>query len=671
MPDVGEVRYKAQVDTSGLDGQINEVEEELKRKGQGVGESLGEGISDGVEKSTDGIGDALCDSVKKGGTKAQNEGKGIGDKLGALVKSEFASQAAELSATLANVGQDLIKTGLQYNMTLESYQMNFTTLLGSAAEAQNLVDQLSAMARKTPFNTNDLADAAQMLLTVGYSADEIMPTLEMLGDVSLGDTEKMSRMAIAMSQISSAGKLNAEDLNQLIDAGFNPLLEISEMTGKSMNELKEEMADGAISADMVTEAFEHATSEGGKFYNAINNAGDTTAGKLANLQESIEGLLGKLTEGLIPAIQPIVDLLADIVGWLTEHETVAAALGAVLVTLTVAFTGLSAVLSIVTPLLLAFGAGFTAALGPIAAVIAIIAVVAAAIAALAVNFDDIKAAVTQWASDVSAKISEWAANTAQAFSEWWANTKQGFSDFCENTKQRLSDWWSNTKQGFTDWWNTTKAGLLDWVEATGDKIATWASDSKRTLSEWWSNTKQGFSDWWTNIKQGFLDWGANLWDSVKQTAQNLWDAFVNIDWKSVGTNIINGIIQGIQNGVSNLINSAVNAASRAFNSVKRFLGINSPSKKFSWIGEMSGEGFEEGFSRSMQTASKGAENIMADTVDSVAAAGDTAMNLSKTINFSGRFGNETRIEVPLYLDGREVARASAWYMGEQLSWEER
>ena len=86
---------------------------------------------------------------------------------------------------------------------------------------------------------------------------------------------------------------------------------------------------------------------------------------------------------------------------------------------------------------------------------------------------------------------------------------------------------------------------------------------------------------------------------------------------------------------------------------------------------MSGEGFEEGFSRSMQTASKGAENIMADTVDSVAAAGDTAMNLSKTINFSGRFGNETRIEVPLYLDGREVARASAWYMGEQLSWEER
>ena len=594
MPNVGEVRYNAKVDTSGLDSQINEVEEELRRKGKGVGESLGDGISEGVEKGADGIGTSLGESVKKGGEQAQDAGKGIGDKLGALVKSEFASQAAELSATLANVGQDLIKTGLQYNMTLESYQMNFTTLLGSAAEAQSLVDQLSAMARKTPFNTNDLADAAQMLLTVGYSADEIMPTLEMLGDVSLGNTEKMSRMAIAMSQISSAGKLNAEDLNQLIDAGFNPLLEISEMTGKSMSELKEEMADGAISADMVTEAFEHATSEGGKFYNAVNNAGDTTSGKLANLQESIDGLLGKLTEGIIPAVQPIVDLLADIVGWLTEHETVAAALGAVLVTLTVTFTGLSAVLSIVTPLLLAFGAGFTAALGPIAAVIAIIAVVAAAIAALAVNFDDIRAAVTQWAADVSSKISEWA-----------------------------------------------------------------------------NNVKQTFSDWWTSIKQGFLDWGSNLLSTVKNTAQNLWNAFSSIDWKSVGSNIINGIIQGIQNGVSNLINSAVNAASKAFNSVKRFLGINSPSKKFSWIGKMSGEGFEEGFSRSMQTASKGAENIMADTVDSVASAGDTAMNLSKTINFSGRFGNETRIEVPLYLDGREVARASAWYMGEQLSWEER
>lgn len=711
MPDVGEVRYKARVDTSGLDGQISEVEEELRRKGQSVGDALGDGISAGVEKSTTGIGDSISDSVKKGGDKATSAGKGIGTKLGALVNSEFASQAADLSSTLAGIGQDLIKTGLEYNMTLESYQMNFTTMLGSAAEAQDLVNQLSEMARETPFNTNELADAAQMLLTVGYSSEEVMPMLQMLGDVSLGNTEKMSRMALAMSQISSAGKLNAEDLNQLIDAGFNPLLELSEMTGKSMSELKDDMAAGAITTDMVTAAFEHATSEGGKFFEAVNNQGETTNGKIQNLQETFAGLMGKITEGLLPALKKLVGWLADVVGWLSEHETIAAMLGAALVTLTAAFTGLSVVLAIAAPLMLAFGAGFTAVIGPVAAVIAIIAALAAGIAAVVVNFDEIKAFFVSWGEDVAANFSKWWEDTKQSFSEAWETLKQGFSELWESIKTGISDFWTNTKQGFFDWTSSVKETVSEWANNVSETVGSWASTAKEKISTWWSNTKQGFSDWagnvkstvstwasnvqnsvssfasgayslfsnwWGNVKNGFSNLlgsvqsvFSNLWGAAKNAASNLISAFSGIDWGSVGSNIIGGIVNGVTSGISNLVSAARNAAMSAFNAAKNALGIRSPSKKFAWIGEMSGEGFEEGFTQSMQSASKGAENIMADTVDSVAAAGDTAMNLSKTINFSGRFGNETKIEVPLYIDGREVARASAWYMGEQLSWEER
>ena len=266
---MGEVRHKAKVDPSDLDKDIKNVESELKSSGEKDGDSMGDGIADGLKKG-----------IEKGAEQAKAPAENAGKGIGALVKSEFAGQVQELSAQLASVGQDLVKTGLDYNMTLESYQMNFATLLGNAATAQTLVSQLSDMARKTPFNTNNLADAAQMLLTVGYSADEVMPMLQMLGDVSLGNTDKMGAMALAMSQISSAGKLQAQDLNQLINAGFNPLQEISEMTGKSMADLREDMESGAISAEMVTEAFEHATGEGGKFYNAINNAGETTAGTI-------------------------------------------------------------------------------------------------------------------------------------------------------------------------------------------------------------------------------------------------------------------------------------------------------------------------------------------------------------------------------------------------------
>ena len=594
MANVGEVRYKAKVDPSDLDKDIKNVESELKSSGEKAGDSMGDGIADGLKKG-----------IEKGAEQAKAPAENAGKGIGALVKSEFAGQVQELSAQLASVGQDLVKTGLDYNMTLESYQMNFATLLGNAATAQTLVSQLSDMARKTPFNTNNLADAAQMLLTVGYSADEVMPMLQMLGDVSLGNTEKMGAMALAMSQISSAGKLQAQDLNQLINAGFNPLQEISEMTGKSMADLREDMESGAISAEMVTEAFEHATGEGGKFYNAINNAGETTAGTIANLQETFAALLGKMTEGLIPAIQVVVNWLSNLVGWISENQTAAAAIGAAIVALTASLTALSVIMGVVAPLMLAFGAGFTAVLGPIAAVIAIIAVVAAAITALALNFDEVKATVTEWASSVASTISSWAASALGTLGQWWKSAKQGFSDMVQNTRTAFS----------------------------------------------------------------------NFASAAKEAASKAWNEFKSIDWIELGKNIISGIVNGLKNSAGKLASAAMDAAKSAFNAAKNFLGIASPSKKFKFLGEMSGEGFEQGFAGSMESAKKQAQISVADALGGAAMGAVSNIpttSLSNSVTFSGgaQMPN-ARIEVPVSIDGREVARATAWYMGEQLAWEER
>lgn len=594
MANVGEVRYKAKVDASDLDKDIKNVESELKSSGEKAGDSMGDGIADGLKKG-----------IEKGAEQAKAPAENAGKGIGALVKSEFAGQVQELSAQLASVGQDLVKTGLDYNMTLESYQMNFATLLGNAATAQTLVSQLSDMARKTPFNTNNLADAAQMLLTVGYSADEVMPMLKMLGDVSLGNTDKMGAMALAMSQISSAGKLQAQDLNQLINAGFNPLQEISEMTGKSMADLREDMESGAISAEMVTEAFEHATGEGGKFYNAINNAGETTAGTIANLQETFAALLGKMTEGLIPAIQVVVNWLSNLVGWISENQTAAAAIGAAIVALTASLTALSVIMGVVAPLMLAFGAGFTAVLGPIAAVIAIIAVVAAAITALALNFDEVKATVTEWASSVASTISSWAASALGTLGQWWKSAKQGFSDMVQNTRTAFS----------------------------------------------------------------------NFASAAKEAALKAWNEFKSIDWIELGKNIISGIVNGLKNSAGKLASAAMDAAKSAFNAAKNFLGIASPSKKFKFLGEMSGEGFEQGFAGSMESAKKQAQISVADALGGAAMGAVSNIpttSLSNSVTFSGgaQMPN-ARIEVPVSIDGREVARATAWYMGEQLAWEER
>ena len=99
----------------------------------------------------------------------------------------------------------------------------------------------------------------------------MIPTLEMLGDISMGDAQRFSSLALAFGQISVEGKMTSEHLVQLVNAGFNPLQIIAEKTGKSVSELTNEMSDGKLSVEMVADAFEVATAEGGKFHGMIES----------------------------------------------------------------------------------------------------------------------------------------------------------------------------------------------------------------------------------------------------------------------------------------------------------------------------------------------------------------------------------------------------------------
>jgi tape measure domain-containing protein len=95
----------------------------------------------------------------------------------------------------------------------------------------------------------------------------------------------MKSLALAFSQATASGKLMGQDLNQMINAGFNPLEVISRKTGKSIDQLKEEMEAGGISAKELGEAFQMATQEGERFYKGAKRAGSTTAGRLEKKKE--------------------------------------------------------------------------------------------------------------------------------------------------------------------------------------------------------------------------------------------------------------------------------------------------------------------------------------------------------------------------------------------------
>lgn len=213
----------------------------------------------------------------------------------------------------------LATAGIKYNATMETYTANLTTLLnGNQEAASQLLSDLKEMANTTPFETTSLVKATQTMLGFGIQVQDSQKYLGQLGDIAMGDAQKLESLTLAFSQVSSAGKLSGQDLLQMINAGFNPLNIISQKTGESMASLKERMGEGALSAQEVAQALQWATEEGGLFYGAMDKASQTTEGKLSTLQDEFNSAVGELTTGLLPTFTTIIDKLTAMAQWFSN-----------------------------------------------------------------------------------------------------------------------------------------------------------------------------------------------------------------------------------------------------------------------------------------------------------------------------------------------------------------
>lgn len=202
--------------------------------------------------------------------------------------------------------------GIEFNKAAESAKVAFTVMTGSAETAEKTLKSLKDYANKTPLEFKDIRQATQTLVQFGFGADEATKMIKKLGDVSGGDAQKLQALSTAMGQINSTGRLMGQDLNQLINAGFNPLLEISKHTGRSMADLKKDMEQGAISADMVKESFTRATSEGGQFFGMLEKQADTVSGKMSTMNDAIDTAAGSLMESFTPAIKALTDIVTGL-----------------------------------------------------------------------------------------------------------------------------------------------------------------------------------------------------------------------------------------------------------------------------------------------------------------------------------------------------------------------
>lgn len=202
----------------------------------------------------------------------------------------------------AQKAMEFVKTMIDVRQEVENLIISFETLLGSKDKATQFFSELSEYAVNTPLMLNDLAGGAQTMLAFNIEAEKVIPTLKQIGDISMGDRDRFNSLVLAFSQMSATGKLMGQDLLQMINAGFNPLATISEKTGKSMGQLKDEMSAGAISSEMVAQAFADATAEGGKFHGMLDKQSKGLKGQISNLEGAIDNMfnaMGEKSEGIL------------------------------------------------------------------------------------------------------------------------------------------------------------------------------------------------------------------------------------------------------------------------------------------------------------------------------------------------------------------------------------
>ncbi len=524
-------------------------------------------------------------------------------KIGGIAKKGSGVAAAAVGAVTAALGAGVV-AGVKYNASIESYQTSFEVMTGSAEKAAEVIDKLTKVGAETPFELPDLADTTQLLMNYGFSADEAMDKMMMLGDISQGSAEKMSRIATAYGQMSSAGKVSLEDVKQMIEAGFNPLQEISESTGESMASLYDRISKGTISVDEITASMQRATSEGGKYFQSMEKQSQTFSGLISTLKDNAQQLLGEvvkpisdgLTESLLPAAISAIEQLTQ--GF--EENGVVGMIQAAGNIMNGLFTGMmenapmliSTGMELLNQFLLGIATGIPALLTKG------FEIVTRLILGILQNMPQL---ITQGV----AVITNFVNGLLSALPSVLQSGVQMILRLVDGVINNLPAIVSAAAQAIARF-IASIASNLPQILATGNKIIV-------------------------ELALGLIKAIPTLVGKIPQIISAIKDAFLSVDWLSVGVNIIKGIASGVASAAGQLVDAAVSAATNALDWVKSKLGIHSPSRVFrDQVGKNMALGIGVGFKDNIpykdmeKQANKMVSRIQRATIGVTASTSQTA-----------------------------------------------
>lgn len=350
------------------------------------------------------VGDDL-ETVSKQSKKATSGIKGFADKCNKMTGALSAIAAVQLGSVFTGMAGGILNMGIasvQAAAQIRQYEIAFQTMLKSAEAGTQMLRDLQQFAAETPFDVPGVVSAGQQLMAFGFKAEEIIPMLTNLGDAASGlglGTEGVSRLAYALGQMQTSGKLNAQDMMQLTSAGISAWDMLAQAAGKTVAEMKDLCSKGAIDSKAAVQTIVAGMND--QFGGMMAKTSDEVSGLLANIEETAGNTSAAVGKYLTEAfnIKGILKDVSDRLGEFQQKMQTATEQGksmgdvikeCVPAPVIAAIGAFAAVLAVVS---VAAVAALGAVLGLTASMVAIGAAIGAAIALIITYWDEIVDAV--------------------------------------------------------------------------------------------------------------------------------------------------------------------------------------------------------------------------------------------------------------------------------------
>lgn len=626
-------------------------------------------------KEIDNLGKESDDSAKQVDnlSKKMGDADGASKKLGdgfTVLKGTMANLASQAISKIVDGFKQLVGGAVDYQKSMEYYTTSFTVMTGSADKASETVKKLADIGATTPFDMPQLADATSLLMNFGFSADDAVDSMMMLGDISQGNADKLNSIARAYGKMNSAQKVSLEDINMMIDAGFNPLQEISEKTGESMKSLYDRISKGTMSVDEITESMKRSTSEGGKYFQSMDAQSQTLDGRLSTLSDTINSKLGEALQpilqkaadewipnitnaidnmdidSVVSVIEDLVSAAGDLFGYIMDNGdtvmNIIKGIGIALLTWKVISMINGLVTGIQTFQTVVMGvAGIVN--GAVAAVKAFQlanegASIAQAMLNMVLNANPIMLVVTLLAGLIATIVTLW--NTNEGFRNAVINVWNAFKDTVGNAITAVGGFIDN----LISWFQALPGRIGAFLGNVISNVQNWASNMVSMASAAGSNFVNGVVSFISGLPSAVWNWLSsaltNAWNFASQLAQAGANAASGLVNNIIGT--ISGLpgqlynwgvdmVQGIANGIRGAIRYVTDAVSGVANKIKSFLHFSRPdegplAEYESWMPDM-----VEGLSDSLRNASP----ELINQTEALANGMSDAFNVNGGISTSG------------------------------------